>query len=308
MRWLIWSLGNVEEVLRRWQDNKFDGLIVIDGNRGLGKSTLGVKTALRFAPLSFNMKTDIVFSREDVIKHLATRKRGIIIADEMINVTYNRDFHVDEQKKLIKMLNMYRDKRNILIACVPNFYDLDKQFRALVKLRLNVVRRGLAIIHMKNQSSYSADKWDMKENEKIEKSWLKKTDFKPNWKRLTTYRGVLKFGDLGAKQRRRYESIKEEKRNNVFRHLEIEKMAKEAEQINVYDKMLERIKAGKLNKEGVRNICVINGMKYNSCVSNLNNRLKEEESEQTLSWYFNNQEKLKSISSMDNQMVVTKVI
>lgn len=267
---LIWTITDLANTIKKMQENKFDCIITFDGKRGIGKSTCAVKLASRFP--QFKLTRDIIFSREDVKNELARRKGDVLLADEMINVTYNRDFFSEEQKKIIKILNMYRDSRNVLISCVPNFGDLDKQFRALVKIRINVVRRGLAVIHTQNQSYFSNDSWDMKINEKIESRWLRKRIHKPNYSKLTTYRGLLRFGDLGKKQRELYERIKEKKRN-VIVEVGDENTDKV---ITLYDKMLERIKLGTFTKPMLLELCLVNGLKYVTVVSNLNNRLKNE--------------------------------
>ncbi len=274
---ILWNVKTLAEVWRAWQENKFDGIVVFDGNRGLGKSTGAVKCALRFK--EFKIKRDVIFSRDEVMKAMAKYHKGVIVADEMINVTFNRDFYGEEQKKLIKMLNMYRDRYNILIACVPNFYSLDSQFRSLVKMRINVIRRGLAVIHTPNQSSFSTDKWDSKYNEKIERSWIKKKSFNFNYKKMTTFRGVFKYTDLPRRQRELYEKIKEEKRSVLMDgELDNKETSKD-----VYEDIIEKLKEGILNKERLLGYCVMNGLKYTNVVCMLNKKLKDQGVPYTLS-------------------------
>lgn len=255
-----WSIKNIADSIKKSQQEKFDSLIVCSGNRGLGKSTLAIKIASRFP--EFNMQRDIVFSREDVMKQIATKKHGVIIADEMINVTYNRDFFVQDQNKIIKMLNMYRDSCNIFIACIPSFAALDKQFRQLVKLRLDVIERGMAVVHMPNMKSYSADVWDMGVNEKIEANWMKNDVTRPKYDRLSTYEGYLVSGDLGVKQREAYEQIKNEKRG----HLVEEDVGDEenTKQRKWREILVDIALEGKLNKDLFRSMCEMNKMTYES--------------------------------------------
>lgn len=278
----VWSLKNLIEVLVGWQENKFDGLIVIDGRRGLGKSTLAVNTAFRFP--QFKLKRDVLFSRREIMHSLSKSKYKIIVADEMINVTYNRDFYAEEQKKLLKMLNMYRDSCNILIACVPNFYDLDKQFRALCKMRLNVVRRGLAVIHTPLQSAYTSDPWDLKINEKIEKSWVMKKDFKPIYSKLTTYKGLLRFGDLPKKRKATYEKLKQEKRNVVY---ESEMESENKKDISLLDNLTNQLVGGTLLKDDIIKLCQLHPqLHYDNIIAGLNKRLKRNGDEHRSSHYF----------------------
>ena len=97
---LVWTLKDIKESIEIMTSEivKFDCIIFIEGNRGLGKSTLaykilsGLKVNIKFKP-----KRDLVYSREDTIKHLATKKNGCILSDEMINVAYKRDFYESEE-------------------------------------------------------------------------------------------------------------------------------------------------------------------------------------------------------------------
>jgi len=267
---LMWNVKDIVEICRQWQENKFDGLIAVSGNRGLGKSTFAFKLASRFQ--QFKPNSDLVFAREEVMKILAEKKHGVIVADEMINVTYNRDFYSEDQKKILKMLNMYRDSCNILIMCIPNFYHLDSQLRTLCKLRIDVVRRGLAVVHTRKQGSYLSDPWELKINEKIETGWFKKNVFKPRYSKLTTYRAMLKFGDLGVRQRELYEKLKQEKRNVVFELTDDKEKKKES----IYERTLLKIKEGIIKREDLPKICAVNKIKWDNLLNHMNRLLKAE--------------------------------
>jgi len=278
----VWRLKNIAQVAKGWQENKFDGIIVFDGRRGCGKSTGAINLAYNINTLYkkesgksiFSMKNDIVFKREDVMKKLAKKKRGIIIADEMINVLHNREFFNQTQIMLIKMLNMYRDNFNILISCVPNFYDLDKQFRNLCKMRINVVRRGFAVVHTPNQTSYSSDNWDLKTNEKIERRWVEKKVFKPNYKKLTTFRSYLKYPALTPKREEIYLRIKEEKRNQVYE----EETGNKEEKIRGgvdYENLIVMVKDGRVSKEDLIKYCGLTHINWNSLTHKITKMLKD---------------------------------
>jgi len=269
---LIFNMKHLAEICRQWQDNEFDGIIVFDGRRGLGKSTGAIRLA-KAIKRHFTLKRDILFSREDVMHHLATRKGAILINDEAINTVYNRDFFADTQKKILKMLNMYRDSRNIVIWCVPNFYDLDKQFRSLVKMRIHVIRRGVAVIHSPNQSSYSTDNWDTTVNEKIERKWAEKKVFKPKYNRLTTFRGFLRYRKLKDSDAEVYESVKQEKRNKLYEEeMEVTNKTKFSFENNV----LEEIKAGRMTRDELKKLCAISNKKYDNVIERINRKLRDE--------------------------------
>ena len=203
--------------------NKFDVFMVIEGRRGLGKSTLGYKLMVlvkremkrrKVQGYKFLPRRDLLYERKEVLQFFHKRKHSGI-ADEMINVSFNRDFYNEDQKDLIKMINMNRDHNNFFIACVPQFKVLDSQIKNLASMKITVVRRGVSIIHMPNKTIYSPDIWDERVNEKIERDWLKGGVRNPKYSRLTTFRGFLKFPKLTDAQEEKYQEIKDHKRNII---------------------------------------------------------------------------------------------
>jgi len=208
-RQLRFNIKNIYSIAKKRQANKFDCIMAICGDRGMGKSTLALKICLR--DKKFKMADDIAYSRDDIIQQLSTKKKGIILADEMIMGSYNRDFYSGEQKKLIKIVNLYRDSGNILICCVPKFTDLDKQFMQFVVLRIDIHKRGLGFIHLPKRKIYDRDVWDINNNQKVE---VKSKLYLPT--KFSTFKGLISFRDVTEKQRALYESIKQQKRNIVF--------------------------------------------------------------------------------------------
>lgn len=220
---IVWSLRRLVNAICDRLMNEFDAFLVIEGKRGLGKSTLGFKLMLLVrremrrrgvAGYQFSPRRDLVYQRHEVLKFFHKWQHSGL-ADEMINVSFNRDFYNEEQKDLIKMINMNRDHNNFFIACVPHFKNLDSQIKGLTAMKITVLRRGVAIIHMPNPTIYSPDIWDERINEKIEREWLKGGVSNPKYARLTTFRGYINFPKLTPKQQRIYQEVKDEKRNVI---------------------------------------------------------------------------------------------
>lgn len=164
----------------------------------------------------FHPTKALIYTQDELQNALASW-HCISIPDEMINITFNRDFYSEKQKDIIKMLNMFRDHENLTIACVPQFQNLDNQIKNLCKMKITVRKRGVAIIHTPNSVVYSKDKWDQASNEKIEREWIVKKITRPNYSKLTTFRGLIKFPPLSRKQEALYQNIKNEKRSVVLR-------------------------------------------------------------------------------------------
>ena len=248
-----WNMKKMIWLITQILQNKFDCVIVIEGNRGLGKSTLAINlqrgVSREFKKMGskdyrWNWKKCLIYTKKQT-KEFWHKWRTSGIADEMINITFNRDFYNEDQKDIIKMMNMNRDHCNFFCACVPMFQTLDNQIKNLCKIRITVVRRGVAIIQVQNKSIYSKDRWDQAINEKIERSWLSRGIKNPQYARLTTFKGILKFPKLSKKSEAMYQKVKDEKRNLV---------AKEDMGINEEEKkkkdpilnMMELLKQGKI--------------------------------------------------------------
>ena len=247
-----WSLAKLVAMIVKILLSDFDCFVVIEGNRGLGKSTLGItisrRIALAFKKLGrddykFNWNKSLIYSKKGVLSFFHKwRSNGI--ADEMINVSFNRDFYSEEQKNIIKMINMNRDHCNLFIACVPQFQILDNQIKNLCKIRITVVRRGLAVIQTPNRTIYIKDKWDQATNEKLERKWLQKGITKPAYTQLTTFRGLLKFPKLHPTAEEKYKIVKDRKRNIIAR--EEMGIEEEKEERDPYQDTIKRLREGKI--------------------------------------------------------------
>mgnify|MGYP001586040676 CR=1 FL=1 len=293
----LWGIKELAEIIKKRIDNKYDCIIVFDGRRGSGKSTGALKIAYCFD--EFKLKRDVVFSREDVLQSLSNKKRGIIIADEVINVIYNREHFLEDQKKLLKYLNMYRDSQNVFIACVPNWSDLDPQFKRLVSIRINVIRRGLAVLHLPNLTTYSGDPWDTNSNEKIERLWHKKNLFKPRYHKLTTFKGFIRYGALTPNVATVYEKVKEEKRNILI--LSDNNKDKNLK-TNPYLEIYEGLKSGKIIPSQLTEIAREKNMALNSILLRVKEYARFDKADATLllsppesSKKYNNSDKIVSM-------------
>ncbi len=280
---IIWSIKDIVEILITRQENEFDGNIGISGNRGDGKSCLVNKIFCRYK--NFSPWKHQVYSRKDVIKLLKNEKLGLCWDDEAINSGYKRDFQNKAQQELIKIVTMYRDNFNIYASAIPNFFSLDKDLRDLIFLHFHVVERGIAIVHMPLQGKlYSQDRWDTKNNAKIEERWINRSkkdpNFKPPYHRLSTFKGYLFFGDFTKKQKELYLLIKKTKRHELYGE-EYNVKEKESFLEKIYKLIIER----KITKEGLFQICLHEEKKYSTVTTTLNRMLTDNGITETLAHF-----------------------
>ena len=268
-----WSLKDLVGLIKLRQGNKFDANMVVSGDRGNGKSTCIAK--LLYLTKTYNPKRHQVYSREDVIKLLSSQKFGICFDDEAINSGYKRDFQNKGQQELIKIVTAYRDNFNLYCSAIPNFFNLDKDLRDLVFLHIHVIERGLGVLHMPIQGRlYSADKWDTKNNARMEDKWNRQRAVNPDYKipyhKLSTFRGYVYFEDLTQKQRELYEQIKVEKRKASFDKY-IDKPVEE----DFFEKALKLILDKKITKDGLTQMCLMDNRDYKNTIAKLNRMLKK---------------------------------
>lgn len=286
-----WSLKDIVEVIEGCIKNKFDFVLACEGKRGCGKSTLLYKIACRLGNrdvIYFNPEKCLVYSRDDTIKLLANQEKTVIFSDEMINVSYKRDFYEQQQKTLIKGLNMYRDSCNVFMMAVPLFKDLDGDMRQLSKMKISVIRRGVAYIYIQPNFHEIID------SQLAPKK--KKYKYNVNLKLEPTKKiGILLFKDLRPKQREVYEEIKKRKRGQVYEGQEgmvVDPMD------NWYKKLYDQVMTGNLSKESFSAICDMAGKKETSVRTRINMMLKDNR-EDSLNNHFKIKEVNKKVEKWD---------
>jgi dephospho-CoA kinase len=118
-----------------------DNLIVIDGDEGIGKSTLSVYLANYYAsktgrPFSVD---NIFFDIHKLIKFAQTTEDQIIIWDEAALGGLSTEHAKQHQVNLTKLLMTARKKRHFWIFNIPKFFKLNEYI---------LVDRAIALIHV----------------------------------------------------------------------------------------------------------------------------------------------------------------
>jgi len=212
----------------------------------------------------YNPYADLIYDHPTMLKGLSSWHR-IIIPDEAILLSHNRDFQGQEQKKIIKMVNVYRDHGNLVLMCIPNFNTMDVQLKGMCRMRISVARRGIAIVQTPNKTFYGRDKWESALNEKIEKEYLMKNPNRPAFAKLTTARAIVTYRKLSDKLEAQYQAIKNEKRGKFEEDIgakEVETKEKPKDAVEVcFDRLLN---------DGIKNFAFLEGY-ATSCGLDINN-------------------------------------
>ena len=130
----------------------WDIMIVITGEVGCGKSTLGQILGFRLDDL-FDQTKNIVYipTTESMISTFnAIDRYQVFMLDEALELFYKMDFMKEYQKTLIKLYARERKQNKISILCLPAFTDLTKQLRdKRVKIWIHIIERGFGLIFTK---------------------------------------------------------------------------------------------------------------------------------------------------------------
>lgn len=235
---------------------------------------------------NFKMGHDLIYSQDRMMRFLSSWYR-IAIPDEMVNITFNRDFYSEDQKNIIKMINMYRDHFNLILACVPQFQTLDNQIKNLCKIRISIVRRGVAIMQTPVKSIYGRDKWDQATNEKLEREWLIKGIKNPSYARLTTVRGIFKFPSLSPKLERLYQKIKDKQRTIILKKRMGLEGEGDEENESVMDKTVKMLLDGKIrNAQVISGLAIAEGKTPEQFIDAVKRRLKKDGKDHRISQYY----------------------
>jgi hypothetical protein len=127
-----------------------DAVVVIDGERGFGKSTLALRMARRIAP-RWGIGS-LCYTPLALVRAYRTHARGdVILFDEGVRGFLSTDTFDPDQKALIRTLTLVREKGIVLIICAPSIWQIAKQVRSnLAWLWVHVQRRGLALAHVRD--------------------------------------------------------------------------------------------------------------------------------------------------------------
>lgn len=277
---IMWKIRDFVEMFKSRQDNQFDNILAVSGERGYGKSSFIYKIFNRFEV--FNPWKHIVYARKEAIQLLEQQKYGLVFDDEAIRTGYKRNFQDTDQKLLIQMLNMYRDNFNIYAMAIPKFYSLDKGLRDLIKFHVHLIQRGLGVVHISKSSAlYSDDPWDIYYNSKIEEKWAKtlkqNPNFHPPYYKLSTFAGYIKFNPLQKNMQALYNKIKKLKRKRVYDdEMNLNQENKPDPVKEFYNKLIPKIKAGEVNQADLIKICYYSGVNVNKAIEKIRALLKEQ--------------------------------
>jgi hypothetical protein len=206
--------------LRAWVRDDRDIVIAIDGTEGEGKSHFLLKFA-KDLDSSFILERNILFrptpnSIEERI--FQVNQYGVLGLDEAMESLYKRQSATSGNIGINKLFARVRKFNRIVILALPDFSDLDPFFRKRrVRVRVNIIERGLGFIMVAKNLVGNDDPWFMDFNKKIMDEEFVETDMTmaTPWEKLAMYRKYRCFvtpimwdiGDVPTETWERYKKM-----------------------------------------------------------------------------------------------------
>ena len=121
-KWLQQKLDNVKYMM----DKEWDVVFLIDGIEGGGKSTLSFICGWYISDGKITID-NVCEGTENAVRQLEKLPdKSVLIIDEGSLMFSSKEVMRKEQRQLIKILNVIRQKRMCLIIVAPSFFDLNK--------------------------------------------------------------------------------------------------------------------------------------------------------------------------------------
>lgn len=239
-----------------------DTPLVVSGYPGEGKSVLAREIAKLFDK-RYNDERNCIYSRKELLEKVESFPPSAFILDEAINMLYKRDWGTAGQKELIKVLNICRSKKHLLIFVQPEFADMDKDIRnSRIRLWIYAIKRGVASIFRPERTiGGGQDPWNLETNNKLVKQFVNRSGQTMGTiegaYRTSNFLSFLRWSDVSKEEYQVYEEVKDRKKyeGTEGEHLmtEIEVKREMVKRVADVYALLESQKKVKL---GAKGICV----------------------------------------------------
>lgn len=212
------KLTTFAEILHQTLRSDRDVIIGFGGMTGEGKSVAMIQLSKAYSKLSnvpFEMN-DMTWSRHELLKWIDGDEKGagkkpeysISIADELISMFFKRNWYEDSQKEAVELFNKCRDRHQLIMGGIPNFWDLDSGMLSRIRFYVYIPRRGMMWVFEQENNPFASDKWNVQENRRV---YRKKRD--PS--QCPNFLCEIHYDDLGEREKKKYYDIRNTKRLNT---------------------------------------------------------------------------------------------
>ncbi len=150
-------------------DKNWDNLLLVDGDEGGGKSTIGTQLSYSMSKITGrNYSVDnIFFSVEKAIEFASKTEKQIIHIDESVFDLLASEYWNPMQNLLIKLLMTARKKNHFVLLLIPKFFMLRQYLvdRAIGLVHIyspDNLKRGYFAYYKKANKNYVYEQWKKK--------------------------------------------------------------------------------------------------------------------------------------------------
>lgn len=253
-KWHVTSLKDLKDMLLRRRANEFDSMILITGDRGIGKTTFAGKVCFLFE--EFDPWESMVYTKEAMFKRLKL-KNGIIWADEGVINAAKGNVMSRANKLLFEATTINRDNYNIVLFLLPNIEDFDSKILQYCSMWIHIDSRGLGVMLLPaNRGLFGKRNWDIKYLQKIYEEFLKNSKGEthtPYWI-FPNFRGYIRFGKLTKDQDKTVKEVKSIRKNENLEKEMREEVKVEIKELENTEKYLAKKLAEAISKGEIRSI------------------------------------------------------
>ena len=178
-------LEKLDLMATRVVKHKFDCLLILDGDEGMGKSNLASAIAYYWAwktKRNFSNK-NVFFKIEDMLEFAKSTERQVIWWDEAALGGLTSQGFNQLQIQLLQVLMTARKKQNFYIFVIPKYY----------RLKRNIIDRSMGLVHVYSRDQITRGRFAYYNKDKLEKmfDYWKKTNDK-GYKKFLNFHGEFK--------------------------------------------------------------------------------------------------------------------
>lgn len=128
-------------------------ILVIEGQPGSGKSTLGIQLARAIKP-DWSLENGYIYDEKDLAEKMAEKSTDNVFLFDEASITVNsRDSMSRSSRNIIAILDTCRSRHNSIIFVLPSFDDLNKSIRdRLCQYRIYCLSRTEKLVPKVNDS------------------------------------------------------------------------------------------------------------------------------------------------------------
>lgn len=168
------TMEKLAKLIRKRLRNDKDIVIAVTGDEGEGKSRFTIELAKMIDP-RFDVKKNIAYRGRKEIeeKFNSLPKYSVLDIDEAIKDFFSRNAMTLDNKKLVQLFSIIREKNIVTFLLLPNFWNLDPYYRNhRIRIWIHLTKQGHVLVLKKSINQFTFDKWYQALNEKLVNKYL----------------------------------------------------------------------------------------------------------------------------------------